>query len=549
MTSSYDPTYPLFPIFSFLAFLLSLVPLPWHIQAWNSGTCAYMIWTAVACLNSFINSIVWRDHARDIAPVWCDISSKIIIGVSVGIPASVLCISRRLYTLTAVKTVAITSGDKRRMVLIDLLIAVVVPVIIMVLHYVVQGHRFDILAQVGCYPVVYNSIPAYFLYFMWPLVLGVISFVYSALTLQFFWLRRAQFTSLFSHSSGITASRYLRLMLLAIADMLCTVPLGIFTLYFGVNDGRLRPWISWENTHYNFSRVVLVPAVFWRHDPNFEVSVELTRWLPVVCGFIFFALFGFAAEAKKVYTTILWGVATRLGFERNPEARRKVGLPSWVKPFKTSTTASQSSPISTDNTRLSVHRKSPLTFTSSATTLSTDGCVHTYPYSRGMGLENSASHAASSFASLPSDPPYPRAPPQDIPLDVYPHTQLDSQPSPTSSAPFSDSTTTVVADSGNPKGSASLKRKLSLESITSVERGFMEASGRHLPPTSESPPPFANVAATVFHRPLSPTLEYPEVYAHPSSATAYAPSSDGIVVTIQKTSSTSPALSSSSQFD
>ncbi|TEB19603.1 putative pheromone receptor, partial [Coprinellus micaceus] len=116
-------------------------------------------------------------------------ASKMIIRVSVGIPASVLCISRRLYTLTAVKAVAITSGDKRRMVLIDLLIAVVVPIIVMVLHCVVQGHRFDILGQVGCYPVVYNSIPAYFLCFMWPLVLGVISFVYSALTLRFFWLR------------------------------------------------------------------------------------------------------------------------------------------------------------------------------------------------------------------------------------------------------------------------------------------------------------------------------------------------------------------------
>ncbi|KAF6745546.1 GPCR fungal pheromone mating factor, partial [Ephemerocybe angulata] len=79
-------------------------PLPWHIQAGNSGTCAYMIWTALSCLNSFVTRLVWKDHARNIAPVWCDIvPSKIIIGVSVGIPASVLCISRRLYTLTAVR--------------------------------------------------------------------------------------------------------------------------------------------------------------------------------------------------------------------------------------------------------------------------------------------------------------------------------------------------------------------------------------------------------------------------------------------------------------
>lgn len=68
-----DPTYPLFPVFAFLGFVLALVSLPWHMQAWNAGTCAYMLWTATACLIEFVNSIVWRDNAIIVAPVWCDI--------------------------------------------------------------------------------------------------------------------------------------------------------------------------------------------------------------------------------------------------------------------------------------------------------------------------------------------------------------------------------------------------------------------------------------------------------------------------------------------
>lgn len=68
-----DFTYPLFPIFAFLGFILSLIPLPWHLQAWNSGTCYYMIWTSLACLNQFINSIVWHGNALNPAPIWCDI--------------------------------------------------------------------------------------------------------------------------------------------------------------------------------------------------------------------------------------------------------------------------------------------------------------------------------------------------------------------------------------------------------------------------------------------------------------------------------------------
>ena len=68
--------YPLFPVASFLGFFLVLLPLPWHLEAWNSGTCYYMMWTALACLNRFINSVVWANDAINRAPVFCDICAK-----------------------------------------------------------------------------------------------------------------------------------------------------------------------------------------------------------------------------------------------------------------------------------------------------------------------------------------------------------------------------------------------------------------------------------------------------------------------------------------
>jgi len=68
-----EPLYPLFPIASFLGFILVLMPLPLHLQAWNSGTCFYVFWTSIACLNQFINSVVWASDAINRAPVWCDI--------------------------------------------------------------------------------------------------------------------------------------------------------------------------------------------------------------------------------------------------------------------------------------------------------------------------------------------------------------------------------------------------------------------------------------------------------------------------------------------
>ncbi|KIJ64367.1 hypothetical protein HYDPIDRAFT_112368 [Hydnomerulius pinastri MD-312] len=314
-----DP-YPLFPVFAFLGFILALVPLPWHLQAWNSGTCAYMIWVSLSCLVEFVNSVVWHGNVNNWAPVWCDISTKFLIGASVGIPASALCITRRLYNISRVRTVSTTRQDKRREVIIDLCIAIGIPVLVMVLHYIVQGHRFDILEDVGCYPSIYNTLPAYFCVFMWPVVLGCVSFVYSALTLRAFYKRRLQFNELMSSHTSLNTSRYLRLMLLAGIDMLCTIPVGIYSMYIANVGVPLEPYISWSNVHYGFSYVGLIPSIEWATDPSFRTSVELTRWLFPSCALLFFALFGFAGEARKNYSAAFFKVASLFGHKQSTAA-------------------------------------------------------------------------------------------------------------------------------------------------------------------------------------------------------------------------------------
>jgi pheromone a factor receptor len=129
MTSS-----PLFSTFAFLGVLLSLIPLPWHLHAWNSGTCYFMLWTSLACFNQFVNSVVWAGNALNTAPWWCEICAfnfpcmriefhfiylvqiaiRIILGASVGIPASSLCIIRRLYFIASTHTVSVSLVEVSR---------------------------------------------------------------------------------------------------------------------------------------------------------------------------------------------------------------------------------------------------------------------------------------------------------------------------------------------------------------------------------------------------------------------------------------------------
>ncbi|KAL0952910.1 hypothetical protein HGRIS_007125 [Hohenbuehelia grisea] len=304
---------PLFSTFAFAGFLLVSIPLPWHLEAWNTGTCLYMMWTAIGCLNQFINSIVWNGNTVNWAPVWCDISSRIIIGINVAIPAASLCINRRLYHIACVQSVTITKAEKRRAIMVDLAIGLGLPVLGMILQYIPQGHRFNIFEDVGCFPFTYNTPVAYPLVYCWPVAIGLVSGYYCIRSILAFNKRRTQFKELLSANSNLNSSRYFRLMGLAAIEVLLTVPIGSWAIYLNVSAG-IQPWLGWADTHLDFSRVDTYPALLWRFNKINEMSIELTRWSIIICAFVFFFFFGFADEARKHYRLALNSVAKRVGY-------------------------------------------------------------------------------------------------------------------------------------------------------------------------------------------------------------------------------------------
>ncbi|KAG0694465.1 pheromone A receptor-domain-containing protein [Suillus ampliporus] len=302
-----------FSMFAFIGFMCCMIPLPWHLEAWNTGTCLYMIWTGLSCLIQFINSIVWRSSVINWAPVWCDISTKFMIGASVAIPACSLCINRRLYYIASVSSVTKTRAQKRRDIMTDLAIGVGIPVLEMILQYIVQGHRFNILEEIGCYPATYNTPPAFALVFIWPVLIGCFSAYYCIRTIIELAHRRAQFMELLCANKNLSSSRYFRLMGLAAIEVLCTLPLGAYVIYLNATAEPVYPWISWADTHSDFSRVEQFPSIIWRMSNPTVLSIELSRWLLVVCALVFFAFFGFAEEARKNYRLAYTSVVKRVG--------------------------------------------------------------------------------------------------------------------------------------------------------------------------------------------------------------------------------------------
>ncbi|KAJ7475460.1 GPCR fungal pheromone mating factor, partial [Mycena galericulata] len=251
-------------------------------------------------------------------------ATRLTIGVSIAIPAASLCINRRLNKIAACQTVRVTKAQKRRAVMVDCAIGVGIPVLQMNLQYVVQGHRYNIMEDVGCYPTTYNTPLAYPLSYLWPNIIGLVSACYCILTLREFNRRRAQFALLLSASSSsspLSLSRYFRFMALATVELVFNTPISAYGLYLTITHDQIQPWVSFANTHFEFSIIDVFPSLVWRADPATVVTIELSRWAVVFCVFVFFAFFGFAADARKDYVQAFWALVVRVGYERPADGR------------------------------------------------------------------------------------------------------------------------------------------------------------------------------------------------------------------------------------
>jgi pheromone a factor receptor len=100
---------------------------------------------------------------------------------------------------------------------------------------------------------------------------------------------------------------------LAGVEVVCTVPLGAYSIYLNSSAEPIQRWVSWANTHYDFSRVGQYPSVVWHENQLTVISIQLSRYFIIICALIFFAFFGFADEAKKNYRLAYESVAKRVG--------------------------------------------------------------------------------------------------------------------------------------------------------------------------------------------------------------------------------------------
>lgn len=124
-------------------------------------------------------------------------------------------------------------------------------------------------------------------------------------------------------TSGLNMSRYLRLIMMAISELVVVIASTTASLVFSVKV-NYRPWTNWNDVHWNFSRIDRFPAAFL--PPSARQFYVGLWWIIPVSSILFFLFFGFGQEAVKEYSACFAWIRTRvLRLKPEPKANPSMG--------------------------------------------------------------------------------------------------------------------------------------------------------------------------------------------------------------------------------
>ncbi|KAI0078449.1 fungal pheromone STE3G-protein-coupled receptor [Panus rudis PR-1116 ss-1] len=302
--------HPEFPYIAFISAVLVLLPVPWHFRAGNVATLSMIAWLFVVNIIYGVDAAVWGNTIKPTLTVWCDITTRILIGANIALPAACMSVCIHLEAVASVRQATTSRADKTRRQIREAILCFLVPMVWMGLHFIVQGHRYDIIEGFGCRPSTYVSLPAIFLLYFPALLMSVIASVFAATAIWHFIRRRIVFARHLENSnSGLNTSRYLRLIMMAISQLFISTAATTASLVFSVKFDY-RPWTNWDDVHFNFSRIDRFPALL---IPPYALHFYTALWWIIpISSVSFFIFFGFGQEAMREYSACWTWFRTRI---------------------------------------------------------------------------------------------------------------------------------------------------------------------------------------------------------------------------------------------
>ncbi|KAF2092569.1 fungal pheromone STE3G-protein-coupled receptor, partial [Rhizodiscina lignyota] len=291
------PLYPLaviLPILAIIAILLDLPPLIWHLRHRNVGAASLIIYLTVLNLVTFTNVLIWpRDNVTEWfqGAVFCDIEVRLYLMGALGGSAATICIFRELARVLDTNATVISTSkiEKRRKLVLELLLCYGAPLFFILVFYVVQAGRYAILGITGCVYVIADSWLSIVLTVMWFPIFDLIAAIYACIVIYRLIRYSRDFSTLIrSHSS--TRSRFWRTFILCLLIICSQLPANLyaFSLAFPVSTGPF----SWSYTHSEWDIIYLYPS---------HGKVRPETFGSIIAGWLVFFFFGTGTEALKMY--------------------------------------------------------------------------------------------------------------------------------------------------------------------------------------------------------------------------------------------------------
>ncbi|KAI7962303.1 hypothetical protein MJO28_000397 [Puccinia striiformis f. sp. tritici] len=282
-----DPTYwgtTLFFTACYFSAGLAIIPTVWFIFHGQSAAASLGIWVTLAALVHAINSTVWRKDVVNRSPIWCDISSQIILIYSTGAICSCVCIAKFLAFVLSPSARNISHEERRRINIRNYVFSLGFPISMIPFHYLYSPSRFGLVRTMGCEASYVLTWPTFFFFIIWSPIFGYVGYK----LYQWKWKNASPKNS--------TKLPIVRLAWLCITYTTAAVPLSIYYLIETLFRG------SYSSFSINKIRANSAGIEYERYKskPTFYDV------LPLMGSGIYIMFFTFSAELRTVYKQCFW---------------------------------------------------------------------------------------------------------------------------------------------------------------------------------------------------------------------------------------------------
>ena len=284
-------------VLSIVALIVSVPGLVWHIKNQNIAAASMIGWIVLLNFMNVLNALIWPNdnvgHWWD-GQIFCDIEIKLQIASTMGLVGSLVCIMRFLAQAfdTANLRLVPSKGQRIRRLVLEIVLCGGLPLLIALLHFVLQPLRYYVFAIAGCKPSYSSSWYTILLGYVWPPVICILAGYYAVvLAVRIYRYRRDFASALGNSSSGMNKSRFIRLCASSMTVFIVVLPLQGYALYINVISTMGDVWNpeSWQT-------IVYVPT-FGMVFPD--------HWIRVGIAFPVFLCFAWGSDANSIYRSWL----------------------------------------------------------------------------------------------------------------------------------------------------------------------------------------------------------------------------------------------------